>query len=140
VRFLAFELSVRPNLQVLGFTAAACFISGIVFGLAPVLRATRADLTSALKQGSGAFGPKRLDRLVVTTQVALSLVLLLEATLLVRSLQNLRHLDAGFNRDKILLVSIDPTFTGYDGHRVAEFYKELLSNVEAIPNRQARTG
>jgi H+/Cl- antiporter ClcA len=44
VKFLAVELNVRPNLQVLGFAAAACFISGIVFGLAPAVRATRADL------------------------------------------------------------------------------------------------
>jgi predicted permease len=133
VRFLAVELNVRPNFQVLCFSAAVCFISGIVFGLAPALRATRADLTSALKQGSGVFGPKRLDRFLVTAQVALSLLLLLGATLLVRSLQNLRHLDAGFNRDNVLLVSIDPEFTGYQGHRVAEFYKELLSKMEAVP-------
>ena len=139
VRFLTVELNVRPNFQILGFAAAACFISGIVFGLAPALRATRADLTSALKQGSGVFGPKRLDRLLVTAQVALSLLLLLGATLLVRSLQNLRHLDAGFNRNSVLLVSIDPTFTGYEGHRAAEFYKELLTQMEAIPSVRSAT-
>lgn len=139
LRFLAVELNVTPNLQVLGFSAAVCFISGIVFGLAPALRATRADLTSALKQGSGSFGPKRLDRLLVTTQVALSLLLLLGATLLVRSLQNLKHLDAGFNRDNVLLVSIDPTFTGYEGQRAAEFYKELLNKMEAIPSVRSAT-
>jgi predicted permease len=139
VQFFAVELKVQPNLRVLGFSAAVCMVSGIVFGLAPALRATRAELSSVLKQGSGVPGPSRLDRVLVTTQVALSLVLLLGATMFVRSLQKLEQLDAGFNRNNVLLVSIDPTFTGYEGQRVAEFYKELLTKMEAIPSVRSAT-
>src|SRR5207247_2043980 len=69
VRFVGVQLNVQPNLQVLSFSAGLCFLSGILFGLAPALRATRADLTSALKQNNAGSGPRRLDRLLVTAQV-----------------------------------------------------------------------
>jgi len=60
VRFVGVQLNVQPNLQVLSFSAGLCFMSGILFGLAPALRATRADLTSALKQNTAGSGPRRL--------------------------------------------------------------------------------
>ncbi len=129
VRFVGVQLNVQPNLQVLSFSAGLCFMSGILFGLAPALRATRTDLTSALKQKNAAS----LDRLLVTTQVALSLLLLVGATLFVRSLQNLKNLDAGFSREHVLLVGQDLSHSGYQGHRVAEFYNGLLAKMEAMP-------
>ena len=133
VRFVGVQLNVQPNLQVLSFSAGLCFTSGILFGLAPALRATRADLTSALKQNTAGPGPRRLDRLLVTTQVALSLLLLVGATLFVQSLQNLKNLDAGFSREHVLLVGQDLSHSGYQGHRVAEFYNGLLAKMEAMP-------
>ncbi|PYT22968.1 MAG: permease, partial [Acidobacteria bacterium] len=133
VRFVGVQLNIQPNLQVLSFSAGLCFLSGILFGLAPALRATRADLTSALKQNTAGSGPRRLDRLLVTTQVALSLMLLVGATLFIRSLQNLKNLDAGFSREHVLLVGQDLSHGGYEGHRVAEFYKGLLAKMEAMP-------
>ncbi|HLN01633.1 MAG TPA: ABC transporter permease [Bryobacteraceae bacterium] len=139
LKFFAVELKVQPNVQVLGFTAALCFLSGVLFGLAPALRATRADLSSALKQTGGGSGPRRLDQVLVTTQVALSLLLLVGATLFVRSLQNLKNVDAGFNREHVLLVGQDPAPNGYKGHRAAELYKMLLAKVEALPTVRSAT-
>jgi len=97
------------------------------------LRATRLDLSSSLKQTSRGSGPRRLDRVLVTTQVAVSLLLLVGATLFVRSLQNLRSVDAGFDREHVLLVGLDSAPNGYSGHRAAKLYGELLAGVEAIP-------
>src|SRR6185295_18950750 len=88
------------NWRVLGFTVGVSLITGIVFGLAPAWRATRADLTSALKvsnRGSSVITRSRLIKSLVVIQVAMSLVLLVGAGLFVRTLRNLEHVDVGFN-------------------------------------------
>ncbi len=133
------EMKMQPNLQVLGFTVVVCLVSGVLFGLAPALRATRADLTSALKQTRVGCAPRRLDQLLVTMQVAFSLVLLVGATLFVRSLQNLRDVDAGFDRGHVLLVEQEPAPNGYLGPRAAKLYGELLARVETLPMVRSAT-
>ena len=139
VQFFAIELKVQPHLEVLTFSAALCLLSGVIFGLAPALRATRADLRAALKQTPGGSGPGRLDRWLITAQVSFSLLLLVGATLFVRSLRNLEDLDAGFSRENVLLVPIDPTLSGYQPLRVAELYTELLAKVNIIPGVRSAT-
>lgn len=139
VRFFAIELKIQPRLEVLGFSAVLCLLSGIMFGLAPALRATCADLATALKRAQAGRGPRELERWLITAQVSLSLLLLAGAALFVRSLRNLENLDAGFNRANVLLVNLDPRFSGYQGQRIAELYKDLLAKAETIPGVQSAT-
>src|SRR6185503_19600642 len=93
---------VSVNLPVLGFTLGLAVITGLIFGLAPALEATRIDLHDSLKEGGKNVGGggHRLRNVFVITQVALALVLLVGAGLLVRSLNRLQAVDPGFNAQK----------------------------------------
>ncbi len=130
-------LDLRPDPLVLGFTGGSSFLATILFGLAPALRATRVDLTPALKERAGRLGGQRsrleLGKALVVSQVTLSLLLLFGAALFVRTLENLEHVDPGFNRKNVLMFDIDATKSGYQGAAVARLYKEVLERIEAIP-------
>ena len=130
------SLDVSPDLTVLAFTLAVSLLTGILAGLAPGLQATRPDLVPALKDDApGRPGSSRvlLRRLLVVTQVALSLLLLIGAALFVRSLASLRELDAGFRRERTLVVSVDPSRNGYKGQRLRDFYEQLRTRVDTLP-------
>ena len=129
-------LKLTLDLRVLGFTAAASLLAGVLFGLAPAWRATRVDLTPALKdaaRGSGAGSRMGLGKTLVVVQVALSLLLLIGAGLFVRSLGKLKNLDAGLNRENVLLVSTDPQMAGYKGRQIADLYQRMLERIKVIP-------
>jgi predicted permease len=132
------RLVVRPDLAVLSFTAAASLITGILFGLVPALRATRIDLTPALKENAGTasadLGTKsKLNHALVVAQVAGCLLLLTGAGLFVRTLENLENQNLGFNQYHLLLFKIDPTQAGYKSTRLANFYQQLLAGIQALP-------
>jgi putative ABC transport system permease protein len=118
---VTFDLT--PNVHVLGFTALLAIGTGIFFGLAPALRATA--VVGSRKS--------RLSSVLMTTQVALSLVLLIGAGLFVRTLQNLRNVDVGFNKEGVLLVSLDGRREGYQGASLAAFYDRLLARIGQLP-------
>jgi predicted permease len=127
--------------RVLVFTAAVSILTGILFGLAPALRGLRMDLTPALKEGA-ASGPQtvrsgkaRLNagNSLVVAQVALSIVVLAGAGLLVRTLQNLKNLDPGFDTRNILTFSLNPTLIGYKSADTDNMYGELRSRLSAMP-------
>ncbi len=128
------SFDLTPDPHILGFTFAVAILSGILFGLAPALQATRVDVTPELKatksscQTSFASG-----KLLVSAQVALSLLLLTGAGLFARSLRNLFTMDTGFSRENVLVVSLDPTLSGYKPERVNQFYRDALSQVAALP-------
>ncbi|PYV24632.1 MAG: multidrug ABC transporter substrate-binding protein, partial [Acidobacteria bacterium] len=136
------SLVVVPDPRVLGFTATVSMLTGVLFGLSPALRATRVDLTPALKESAGElpvgapgrrglrFGP---GRALVVAQVSLSLPLLVGAGLFVRTLTNLENVNVGFNERNLLLFGIDPTQDGYKGQRLTGFYQELAKRLEALP-------
>ncbi len=130
-------LKLTLDLRVLGFTAAASLLAGVLFGLAPAWRATRVDLTPALKdaaRGSGASSRLGLGKTLVVVQVALSLLLLIGAGLFARSLGKLKSLDAGLNRENVLLISTDPEMIGYlRGRQIADLYQRMLERIKAIP-------
>jgi putative ABC transport system permease protein len=136
------ELQVRPDAGVLLFTAGVALLTGVLFGLAPALRAWGATPTSSLRE-AGKAGETRLRRLfgksLVAAQVAFSVVLLSGASLFVRHLSNLEHLDLGFHRDHVLLVDLDPARSGYSGERLSRAYQELLGRLEAIPGVRSAT-
>ena len=129
------------DLRVLGFTVTISLLTGILFGIAPTFRGARVDLTPALKEGerssasSGHAGRKWLSigNALVVAQVALAIVVLVGAGLLVRTLQNLRGIDIGFDSHNILVFGIDPTLIGYKGARVDAFYRDLQGRLAATP-------
>ncbi|MBO0720894.1 MAG: ABC transporter permease [Blastocatellia bacterium] len=131
------SLKLTLDMRVLGFTAGASLLVGVLFGLAPAWRATRVDLTPALRHSardSSAGSRLGFGKSLVVVQVALSLLLLIGAGLFIRSLVKLKSLDAGFNRKNVLLFSTDPLMIGYrEGRRIADLYQRMLAGIKAIP-------
>ncbi|HEV7475891.1 MAG TPA: ABC transporter permease, partial [Pyrinomonadaceae bacterium] len=115
------------NWRVLAFTVGISLFTGILFGMAPALRATKLDLTSAMKasnRGSSGIARSRLIKGLVITQVAMSLVLLVGAGLFVRTLRNLEHVDVGFNQENLLLFTLKPSAVGYKDEKLSQFYEQ----------------
>ena len=139
-RSIPLALNLTPDWRLLAFSFAICLAVGLVCGILPALQATRPNLTTALKNESSAGGRIRFDprRALVVTQVAISLLLLIGAGLFVRSLENLKSLDLGFVRERVLLVNVGPQQMGYKGQRLREFYERLLTRTRSLPEvRQA---
>ena len=123
--------------RVFAFTALIATVTGLIAGLAPALRTTRVDLTTAMGSSGraasqGATG-RRLTNGLVVAQVALSLLLLVCAGLFVRSGRNIAALDFGFRTDHLLLVSVDPLALGYPPEQALGWYGDIADEVEALP-------
>lgn len=121
--------------RVLLFTLIVALCAGVLFGLAPALQATKLDLNSALKDTSSQSGYQR-SRLrggLVVAQIALSFLLLIAAGLVVRALQHVATLDLGFEPERRLMMSFDLSLQGYSEAQSAQFQKELLDRVHALP-------
>ena len=137
--FINLGLNVSPDLRVFGFAAGLCLFSGIVFSLGPAARATRIELSEDLKggihPGRHASGKSRLwsRKLLVTFQLAVSLLLVVVAGLMVRTLQNLQSIDLGFNPRNVLVFSLTPSSNGYTPEKLYPFYNRLLDRLNAIP-------
>jgi len=133
-------INLALNTRVLGFTLAASLLTGLLAGLAPALRATRLDLASSLKEQVSDSNAGRtrlpLNKILVVAQVALSLFLLVGAGLFVRSLGNLKNLDAGFDRENVTLFELD-LGPDYPVDRRITLYKQLLERLEALPGARA---
>ena len=129
------NLELHLDSRVLAFTAIVCIVSGILFGLAPALRATRVDLLSSLKQSSTGSAGRKLaaGQLLVAGQVALCLLLLVSAGLLLRTLQSLQRVDLGFNRQNLLLFTVRPGLNGYKGAQLDEYYLEMQRRMQRLP-------
>jgi predicted permease len=136
-----FPFVVTPDWRVLAFTVSICLLTGIFFGLAPAFRSARLDLTPALKgnasssslRGRGAGGLFHLGKSLVVVQVVLSMVVLVGAGLMVRTLRNLRGMNPGFDTRNLLLFEIDPTLQKYNPSQVQSFYRELQQRLAALP-------
>jgi predicted permease len=126
--------------RVLAFTFFVALLTGIIFGLAPALRASRVDLNGVLKEGgrsSVGKGHHRLRSLFVVVQVALSLVLLIGAGLLVRSYQRIQDSNPGFNPRNVLSLRLSLPNAKYKGPAVTNFYKQLAERIKALPGVEA---
>ena len=137
---LALDLGL--DLRLLGFTTAVSLLTGLLFGLPPALRATRIDLTPALKdkaRNSGIGTRSRLSKALVVVQVALSLVLLIGAGLFTRTLRNLQSLEVGFNSENLVIFGIDPRQNKYRGEQVVQLYRRILERIEGIPGVRSAT-
>jgi predicted permease len=123
--------------RVLGFTVVLSLLAGIIFGLAPAWRATRFDLSSALKDESFAADgrPRRfnLRSALVVTQVALSLVLLIAAGLFLRSLRHAQAMEPGFDAERVLTAPLNINLLRYARAQGRDFYRQVVERVEALP-------
>jgi len=136
---LGFDASI--DTRVLLFTAATALLTGILFGLAPAMRSTRVDLTPALKDGgrgsAGAGGARNhwftMGNALVIGQIALTMIVLVGAGLLVRTLRNLRNVDPGFDTSNVLDFDINPMIGGYKGTQIDVLYANLQRRLSTIP-------
>jgi predicted permease len=130
------QLSVNLifNYRVLLFTAGVSLVTGLIFGFAPALQLTHTDPVHALKDGAstGTSSRARFGKLLVAAQVALSLLLLVGAGLFLQTLRNLKNLDAGFQRDGVVTMRVNPAAV-YRGAQLANLWKEILTRVERLP-------
>jgi putative ABC transport system permease protein len=136
------EIGVHPDVRVLLFTGAVALLTGVLFGLAPAWNAFASAPASSLRDSGGA-GATRFQRLfrksLVVAQVALSVVLFSAAGLFIANLSRLEHADLGFRRDHVLLVSLDPSRSGYSGEGLSRAYQELLGRLATIPGVRSAT-
>jgi predicted permease len=138
-------LTASPDARVFAFTFALSLVTGVLFGLAPAWQATSPKLALTLKDQAGAVSAGgahvRLRKVLVVSQVALSLLMLIGAALFTRSLHNLKNVDLGFQRDRLLSFSIDPSLAGYKAERIRRFAEDLGQRVgEAHGVRSAAVG
>src|SRR5262249_44212573 len=128
------RLSVKLALdhRVLLFTAGISLLTSFIFGLAPALQASSIDPTPALKDSTSARSRSRFGKLLVVAQVALSLLLLVGAGLFIRTLHNLKNVDAGFRPEGVLTMRVNPSVAIYRDARLANLWKEMLARVEKL--------
>ncbi len=137
----ALTLDNSLNWRVLVFTLAVSVMTALLFGLIPAFRATRVELAPALKDGAvsssfstGIFSPRNL---LIVTQVALSIVLLVGAGLFLRSLWKLRSIDVGFSGAQVLALTLDLRLRGYNEAQGKNLYNAALEKLAAAPGVQA---
>jgi predicted permease len=140
------SLDVRTDYRVLGFTAGISIFTAILFGLMPALRATRVDLTPALKDNarglSSSIFRMRLGKVLVISQVALSVILIACAGLFVRTLYNLNHQRTGFKHENVLAVRVEPKGSNdkdTNSAKLSQIYRTLIERVEALPGVSSAT-
>lgn len=135
----------RPHLNgtVLAYAATLTLLAGLIFGLAPALQASRVDALAALRStGRGSrqrFRAWGATESFVIVQIAVSLVLVVGATLFARTLFNLEHEPLGFAQEDVLLVQINPRLAGYTPATVTTLYRRLHAQVTALPGVEAAT-
>ncbi len=140
--FLAADaIDLHPDMRVLLFTLGVSIATGVVFGLAPAIQASRPDLVVELKEKTSApTGSNRLFSLrnvLVSAQVALSLVALIGAGLFLRSLQHAQQISPGFDADHLAVLSFDLGAQGYTEERGRQFQQRVLERAAAVPGVQS---
>lgn len=130
-------IDLTPDWRALVFTFTVTGLTGVAFGLAPALQATRTDLVSALKEGGVArfrrYRALGLRNSLVLCQVAASLTLLLITGYLGLGIQSTLGVQEGFNPQDLYLISLDPVRDGYPAARVADFIEKVLERVRRLP-------
>jgi predicted permease len=137
---------IEINAIVLAFTFGVSLATGILFGVVPVWRAIKVDLNSSLKAGGRSgqsdggltLGRHRLRGLLVVSELALSLMLLIGAGLLVRSFVRLQHVPPGFATDRVLTMQVAATGSKYrKDEAVVHLYQEIESRIARLPGVKA---
>ena len=134
----AINADLRLSLPVLVFTILATIATGVLFGLAPALQATRPALIPALKgEAPSGESRSRASRALVVVQMALSMVLLVSAGLFLRNLSAATTVDKGFTGGNILLAELEPGLQGYDRGRAWQFFATLEQRLALSPEVEA---
>src|SRR5262249_53741744 len=131
-----FPISPVPDVRVLFFALGAMLVTALVFGLAPAIQSSQPDLAPALKvrTGSALEGKQVLLRnLLVCGQMALALLLLIGASLFLRTLANLKNTGPGFSTEHLMSFRVDPSLNGYTDERTKDFFPRLTDDLHALP-------
>jgi predicted permease len=136
-----FPFAVGPDWRAFAFTLSISLVTGVLFGLAPALRSTRLSLTLALKENASTLPGKavharrhwHLEKALVVVQVGLSMIVLVGAGLMVRTLANLHNLNPGFDTGNVLLFGLDPTLQKYKDGQIQSLYQNLQDQLAALP-------
>jgi len=125
--------------RVFAFVGGITVLAGVLFGAAPALRGTGINVSAALKETSRSLAGSRslLGKALLVVQVAISLVLLVGAGLFLRTLQNLRHVDVGFNPERLVLFRLNPSLNRYDDKATIALYGRLVERLQAVPGVRA---
>jgi predicted permease len=129
-------LNTALDLRVLAFATGLSLLAGLLFGIAPAWRGTQVEVTAALKDGAGRLGGRRavsVGSVLVVTQVTLTVVVLMGAGLFVRTLENLRSVDAGFQTQHLLTFGIDLTLARSRATTAAQLSADLERELSAVP-------
>jgi macrolide transport system ATP-binding/permease protein len=138
-----FTLRAGLNLHVLAVVAALSLLTGVLFGLAPALQTTGMDYMPALKEArTGEVRGHRfhrfgLDRILVVSQIAVTLLILVAAGLFLRTLSNLASIPLGFNRENVLTFQLNARQAGHEDPEIVAFYNALRTQFSAIPGVRA---
>jgi len=123
-----------PDWRVMTFTVAITAFAGIVFGIAPAVRSTSVEVGTALKENSRTMsGANALSRTLLVVQVAISLLLLVGAGLFLRTLDNLRRVDIGFDPQNLVFVRVDAEGSQFDDDRKLRYFGDGMNQLRALP-------
>jgi predicted permease len=131
-----FPISSVPDVRVLVFALGSMLLTALVFGLAPAIQSSQADVAPTLKDrtGSAVRGKQAFVRkLLVSGQMALALLLLIGASLFLRTLANLENTGPGFSTEHLMAFSVDPSLTGYVNDRAKDFFRRLTDDLQTLP-------
>jgi predicted permease len=128
----------RNDWRVFAFALVVSVIAALLFGLLPAIRASRAEPMISLKNRSALGSPHlRLGRALISTQVGLSLLLLIGAGLFARTLINLYHVETGFDTKNLLVFNLDAAQAGYKDKQLVAFYEQVRTAIAGLPGVQA---
>lgn len=133
-------IQVGLDWRVLGFTLVVSVLTGVIFGLVPAFHSAKTELTESLKEGRGAGGGARRNRIrgvLVVVELAVAVVLLVGAGLLIQSLWRLRHVSSGLQSQNVLTFNVALPDVRYSSEKQARFYRDLLTRVRTLPGVQS---
>ncbi|HKW61977.1 MAG TPA: ABC transporter permease [Candidatus Acidoferrum sp.] len=131
-----FPISPVPDARVLVFALGTMLLTALVFGLAPAIQSSQANIAPTLKDRAGsAAGRKQtfFRKLLVSGQMALALLLLIGASLFLRTLANLENAGPGFSTEHLLTFRVDPSLNGYTDERTKNFFRRLTDDLQTLP-------
>jgi predicted permease len=137
----ASAVGIDWDYRLLGFVVLIGIITALLFGVVPALRQTRIDPNDALKSSTATQFSGRLPfgRILVSAQLAISLVLVAGSGLLLVTLHNLYQVQLGFNVERLLMMSLDPRLSGYDDSHTHSIYVRLLEDLDRMPSVESAT-
>lgn len=131
-------VNIEMDFWVFGFSFFVTILTGVIFGLVPALQISKTDLNSSLNEGTLRAGRsnRRISNYLVAVEIALAAVLLLGAGLMIKSLQQIQTIDAGFNPDRLLTMTINLPAQRYSKPQASNFSSELVERIKILPSVQ----